>query len=60
MGGTNKWIILQDNEQNLDHTEFVGDQNTLINTLLTQMKEDKSVGEKMLKKRMQSKRDENE
>jgi hypothetical protein len=41
MGGTNKWIIVEDSERNLDQTEFVGDQNTLINNMLNKMKEDK-------------------
>ena len=41
MGETNKWIIVQDNEKSLDQVEFVGDQNTLINNMLSRMKEDK-------------------
>jgi hypothetical protein len=60
MGGTNKWIIVEDSEKNLEQTEFVGDQNTLINNMLNRMKEDKQVGEKMLKKRMATKKEENE
>jgi len=60
MGGTNKWIIVEDSEKTLESTEFVGDQNTLINNMLSKMKEDKQVGEKMLKKRMATKKEENE
>lgn len=60
MGDTNKWIILQDDDKALENTEFVGDQNTLITNMLARMKEDKSIGEKMLKKRMATKKEENE
>lgn len=60
MAETNKWIIIQSSEKDLDTIEFVGDQNTLINKMLSQMKEDKQIGEKMLKKRMATKKEENE
>lgn len=58
MASTNKWTVLQDAEYT--NVEFVGDQNQLINTMLTQMKQDKTVGEAMVKKRMQRKQQENE
>ena len=60
MGSTNKWVILEDVDKSLDQIEFVGDQNTLINNMLAKMKEEKSVGEKMLQKRMATKKEDNE
>ena len=60
MADTNKWVILQDDDKALDNIEFVGDQNTLITNMLARMKEDKQIGEKMLKKRMATKQEETE
>lgn len=60
MGETNKWIVVQDDDKSVERTEFVGDQNALITKMLAQMKEDKAIGEKMLKKRMATKKEENE
>lgn len=60
IGQTNKWLIIQDNEQFLDKTLFADDEDRLLTGLLEQMRKDAKIGEDMIKKRVETKKKESE
>lgn len=53
MGPSGKWIVLRDDEQTLDKTVYVGDENEYVQGLIAQMKKEGKIGEDMLKKRIE-------
>lgn len=60
VGQTNKWLIVQDNEDFLEKTFFTDDEDQLLTTLIEQMKKDSKLGEDMIKRRLDQKKKESE
>ena len=52
MGPTGQWIVLREDEETLDKSVYVGDENEYIQGLIEQMKKEGKIGEDMLKKRI--------
>lgn len=55
---TNSWIVLKDNEQTLELTKYPGDENRIVEGILHNMKEEQKIGESMIKKRINMKKEE--
>jgi hypothetical protein len=60
VGQTNKWLIIQDNEDFLDKTFYTDDDEKLLTSLIEQMRKDARLGEDMIKKRVEHKKKESE
>ena len=56
VGQTNKWIIIQDNEDFLEKTFYTDDEDRLLTNLIEQMRKDAKLGEDMIKKRLNQKK----
>lgn len=56
VGQTNKWIIIQDNEDFLEKTFYTDDEDKLLTNLIEQMRKDAKLGEDMIKKRLNQKK----
>jgi hypothetical protein len=52
LGKTNKWMIIQDNEDFIDKTKFTDDDDSLLEGLIEHMKKDAKLGEDLIKKRL--------
>ena len=59
VASTNKWIVLRESEETLACTKYVGDDNGILENIITTMKNEQRVGEDMLKKRVAAKKAEN-
>ena len=60
VGQTNKWIIIQDNEDFLEKTFYTDDEDQLLTNLIGQMRKDAKLGEDLIKKRLDHKKRESE